>query len=139
MPVQDELRSTKMFHTSLKYFLIAQKGVPRFSHIVTSIIPISACTLEIAEWLENLGPWGSGMEEPKFIVPNSKISSFRRFGSNNEHASFYINDGSSKNGLLLVLQTMEGPCFQNILNEQVCLQNVFYAVHVPLQGNIPKV
>ena len=36
------------------------------------------------------------MEEPKFIVPNSKISSFRRFGSNNEHASFYINDGSSK-------------------------------------------
>ena len=72
-----------------------EKGVPRFSHIVTSIIPISACTLEIAEWLENLGPWGSGMEEPKFIVPNSKISSFRRFGSNNEHASFYINDGSS--------------------------------------------
>ena len=73
-----------------------EKGVPRFSHIVTSVIPISACTLEIAEWLENLGPWGSGMEEPKFIVPNSKISSFRRFGSNNEHASFYINDGSSK-------------------------------------------
>ena len=72
-----------------------EKGVPRFSHIVTSVIPISACTLEIAEWLENLGPWGSGMEEPKFIVPNSKISSFRRFGSNNEHASFYINDGSS--------------------------------------------
>ena len=24
------------------------KGVPRFSHIVTSVIPISACTLEIA-------------------------------------------------------------------------------------------
>ena len=72
-----------------------EKGVPRFSHIVTSVIPISACTLEIAEWLENLGPWGSGMEEPKFIVPNSKISSFKRFGSNNEHASFYINDGSS--------------------------------------------
>ena len=36
------------------------------------------------------------MEEPKFIIPNSKITSFRRFGSNNEHASFYINDGSSK-------------------------------------------
>ena len=36
------------------------------------------------------------MEEPKFIIPNSKISSFRRFGSNNEHASFYINDASSK-------------------------------------------
>ena len=73
-----------------------EKGIPRFSHIVTSVIPISACTLELAQWLEKLGPWGAGMEEPKFIVPNSKISSFRRFGINNEHASFYINDGSSK-------------------------------------------
>ena len=43
-----------------------EKGIPRFSYIVTSVIPISACTLEIAEWLENLGPWGSEMEEPKF-------------------------------------------------------------------------
>ena len=78
----------------VSYFL--EKGVPRISHIVSSVIPVSACTLEIAEWLEKLGPWGVGMEEPKFIIPNSKISSFRRFGNNNEHASFYINDGSSK-------------------------------------------
>ena len=72
-----------------------EEGIPRSSYIATSVLPISACTLEIAEWLEKLGPWGTGMEEPKFIVPNSKISSFRRFGLNNEHASFYINDGSS--------------------------------------------
>ncbi len=82
------------FNNKVSYFM--EKGVPRFCYIATSVIPISACTLEIAEWIEKLGPWGTGMEEPKFIVPNSKISSFRRFGSNNEHASFYINDGSSK-------------------------------------------
>ena len=74
---------------------IMDKGVPRFSYIASSVIPISACTLEIAQLLEKLGPWGSGMEEPKFIIPNSRITSFRRFGTNNEHASFYINDGSS--------------------------------------------
>ena len=70
--------------------------IPKVSYIATSVIPISACTLDLAEWLDKLGPWGPGMEEPKFIIPNSKISSFRRFGSNNEHASFYINDASSK-------------------------------------------
>jgi len=71
-------------------------GIPRISYIATSVIPISACTHELANWLQTLGPWGSEMEEPKFIIPNGKISSFRRFGINNEHASFYINDGSSK-------------------------------------------
>lgn len=71
-------------------------GIPRISYIATSVIPISACTFELANWLQTLGPWGSEMEEPKFIIPNGKISSFRRFGINNEHASFYINDGSSK-------------------------------------------
>lgn len=71
-------------------------GIPRISYIATSVIPISACTYELANWLQTLGPWGSEMEEPKFIIPNGKISSFRRFGINNEHASFYINDGSSK-------------------------------------------
>ena len=78
-----------------KVSFFMDKGIPRSSRIATSVIPISALTLEIAEWLEKLGPWGAGMEEPKFIVPNSKISSFRRFGLNNEHASFHISDGSS--------------------------------------------
>jgi single-stranded-DNA-specific exonuclease len=71
-------------------------GIPRASFIASSVIPVSACTHELADWLELLGPWGSEMEEPKFIIPNAKISSLRRFGFNNEHASFYINDGSSK-------------------------------------------
>jgi single-stranded-DNA-specific exonuclease len=50
----------------------------------------------LAEWLEDLGPWGTGMEEPKFIIPSAKISSLRKFGSSKEHISFYISDRSSK-------------------------------------------
>jgi len=70
-------------------------GIPRPSFIASSVLPISACTYELADWLETLGPWGTEMEEPKFIISNAKISSLRRFGLNNEHASFYITDGSS--------------------------------------------
>ena len=70
-------------------------GIPRPSFIASSVLPISACTYELAYWLETLGPWGTEMEEPKFIISNAKISSLRRFGLNNEHASFYITDGSS--------------------------------------------
>ena len=83
-------------HDMAAGFTIDPAEIPKASYIATSVIPISACTLDLAEWLDKLGPWGPGMEEPKFIIPNSKISSFRRFGSNNEHASFYINDASSK-------------------------------------------
>ena len=88
----------KMFNDFLleKVNLLMIKGVPRVSYIATSVIPISACTLELANWLDTLGPWGTNMEEPKFIITNAKISSLRRFGSNNEHVSFYITDGTSK-------------------------------------------
>ena len=90
-------------------------GIPRASFIASSVIPVSACTHELADWLELLGPWGSEMEEPKFIIPNAKISSLRRFGFNNEHASFYITDGSSKK---LKVKKF------NLINSN--LDNVFY-------------
>ena len=44
---------TDFLNDKVSYFM--KKGVPRFSHIATSVIPISACTLEIAEWIERLG------------------------------------------------------------------------------------
>jgi single-stranded-DNA-specific exonuclease len=79
-----------------KVNLLMNKVIPKVIHFAASVIPISGCTLELAEWLENLGPWGTGMEEPKFIIPNAKISSLRKFGVNKEHISFYISDRSSK-------------------------------------------
>ncbi len=88
----------KMFNDFLldKVNILMKKGVPKVSHVATSVIPISACTLEVANCLDKLGPWGINMEEPKFIISNAKISSLRRFGINNEHVSFYITDGTSK-------------------------------------------
>ena len=74
---------------------LMNKEIPKVKHFAASVIPISGCTIELAECLEDLGPWGTDMEEPKFIIPNSKISSLRKFGSNKEHVSFYITDRSS--------------------------------------------
>ena len=71
-------------------------GIPSVSYIAASVITVAGCTLELADWINNLGPWGIGIEEPKFIISNAKISSLRKFGSNNEHVSFYISDSSSK-------------------------------------------
>jgi len=79
-----------------KVDLLMNKVIPKVIHFAASVIPISGCTLELAEWLEDLGPWGTGMEEPKFIIPSAKISSLRKFGSSKEHISFYISDRSSK-------------------------------------------
>jgi single-stranded-DNA-specific exonuclease len=75
---------------------IMEQGIPRVSYTAASVISIAGCTLKLAEWIIKLGPWGTGIEEPKFIIPNAKIYSLRKFGSNNEHISFYISDGSSK-------------------------------------------
>ena len=79
-----------------KVDLLMNNEIPKVTHFAASVIPISGCTIELAEWLEDLGPWGIGMEEPKFIIPNAKISSLRKFGSSKEHISFYISDRSSK-------------------------------------------
>ena len=73
-----------------------KQGIPSVSYIAASAITVAGCTLELADWINNLGPWGIGIEEPKFIISNAKISSLRKFGSNNEHVSFYISDSSSK-------------------------------------------
>ena len=73
-----------------------KQGIPTVSYIAASVITVAGCTLELADWINNLGPWGIGIEEPKFIISNAKISSLRKFGSNNEHVSFYISDSSSK-------------------------------------------
>ena len=73
-----------------------KQGIPCVSYIAASVITIAGCTLELADWINDLGPWGIGIEEPKFIISNAKISSLRKFGSNNEHVSFYISDSSSK-------------------------------------------
>ena len=73
-----------------------KQGIPCVSYVAASVITIAGCTLELADWINNLGPWGIGIEEPKFIISNAKISSLRKFGSNNEHVSFYISDSSSK-------------------------------------------
>ena len=73
-----------------------KQGIPSVSYIAASVITVAGCTLELADWINNLGPWGIGIEEPKFIISNAKISSLRKFGSNNEHVSFYISDSSSK-------------------------------------------
>ena len=74
---------------------LMNKEIPKVKHFAASVIPISGCTIELAECLEDLGPWGTDMEEPKFIIPSSKISSLRKFGPNKEHISFYITDRSS--------------------------------------------
>jgi len=71
-------------------------GIPCVSYVAASVITIAGCTLELVDWINDLGPWGIGIEEPKFIISNAKISSLRKFGSNNEHVSFYISDSSSK-------------------------------------------
>ncbi len=73
-----------------------KQGIPKVSYVAAAILTIAGCTLELADWINDLGPWGIGMDEPKFIISNAKITSLRKFGSNNEHVSFYITDGSSK-------------------------------------------
>ncbi len=59
------------------------------------ILPVSACNLELANWIDKLGPWGEGASEPKFIIKDSEIKNIKKFGKNKEHAMFNIYDNGN--------------------------------------------
>ena len=71
------------------------------------------------------------MEEPKFIIPNSKISSLRKFGSNKEHVSFYITDRSSTKLKVKKFNILNSPLNKIFDNyENINLSFFFYIIKI---------
>ncbi len=68
--------------------------IPQLVHKVSALISTAGTKPEIAEWLDKLGPFGSGNPEPRFVLPDCKIQYAKLVGADGAHLSCRLDDGS---------------------------------------------
>jgi single-stranded-DNA-specific exonuclease len=61
-----------------------------------AVVPAGALTLELAEELERLGPFGAGNPAPVLVVPAARIEHVTAMGQEREHARFTLAGGSAR-------------------------------------------
>ncbi len=63
---------------------------------VDVVVPAGALTLEMAEELERLGPFGASNPEPVLVVPSGRIEHVTAMGSEDQHARFSLSSGGAR-------------------------------------------
>jgi single-stranded-DNA-specific exonuclease len=63
---------------------------------VDAVIPVGALTLELAEELQALAPFGMGNPEPTLLVPSARIEHVTAMGEEREHARFSLAGGGAR-------------------------------------------
>ena len=68
--------------------------IPQVIHRASGLLSVAGCKPDLADWLDRLGPFGSGNPEPRFVIPDCRIKSMKFVGSGGAHLSCRIFDGS---------------------------------------------
>ncbi len=63
---------------------------------VDAVVGAGALTLDLAEELEKLGPFGVGNPAPRLLVPAARIEHVTAMGKENEHARFSLASGGAR-------------------------------------------
>ncbi|MFL5827666.1 MAG: single-stranded-DNA-specific exonuclease RecJ [Thermoleophilaceae bacterium] len=63
---------------------------------VDAVVPGTAVTLDLAEELERLGPFGQGNPVPSLLVPAARIGDVRAMGHEGEHARCTLTTGGAR-------------------------------------------
>ena len=76
--------------------MIDLKGeIPQVTHkALVGLLSVAGCKPDLADWLDRLGPFGSGNPEPRFVIPDCRIKSMKFVGEGGAHLSCRIDDGS---------------------------------------------
>ena len=67
---------------------------PRQIRAVSGLLSTAGVLPELADWMERLGPFGSGNPEPRFALPDCRISYAKPVGKDGAHISCRLDDGS---------------------------------------------
>jgi single-stranded-DNA-specific exonuclease len=68
--------------------------IPQTLHKASGLLSIAGCRPDLADWLDRLGPFGSGNSEPRFVIPDCRITSAKFVGEAGAHLSCRLDDGS---------------------------------------------
>ena len=67
---------------------------PRQVRAVSGLLSTAGVLPELADWMEKLGPFGSGNPEPRFALPDCRIGFAKAVGRDGAHISCRLDDGS---------------------------------------------
>ncbi|MEK9911524.1 MAG: single-stranded-DNA-specific exonuclease RecJ, partial [Candidatus Puniceispirillum sp.] len=70
--------------------------IPQIEHRASGILSVAGCQAELADWVEQLGPFGIGNAEPRFVITDCRVKSARFVGEGGAHLSCRIDDGSGQ-------------------------------------------
>ncbi len=86
------------FHEFLCQLFRSEFGgeVPRPVRQVAGLLSTAGVLPELADWLDRLGPFGSGNPEPRFALPDCRIGFAKAVGRDGAHISCRLDDGSGK-------------------------------------------
>jgi single-stranded-DNA-specific exonuclease len=68
--------------------------IPQTLHKASGLLSVAGCKPDLADWLDRLGPFGSGNPEPRFVIPDCRIKSAKFVGEAGAHLSCRLDDGS---------------------------------------------
>jgi len=72
------------------------KDGPVVAHCVDAPIGAGHCSLELLDWLDQAGPFGSGFPEPRFCLDHVTIEGFRTMGRDKSHLAMRLKDGAGQ-------------------------------------------
>ncbi|MEK9924839.1 MAG: single-stranded-DNA-specific exonuclease RecJ [Alphaproteobacteria bacterium] len=67
---------------------------PQLVREVSGTLSTQGAQPELIDWLEKLGPFGSGNPEPRFVLPDCKVKFAKPVGETGAHISCRLDDGS---------------------------------------------
>lgn len=91
---QDKLAEFTAFMEQMaeKSFL---RGVPIKQFEIAVSLSIGGCTMKLVDWLQKLGPFGSGFEEPRFRLTHCHLKHIKWIGAEKQHLSLSLDDGTA--------------------------------------------
>ena len=105
------------FHEFLCQRFTSEIGakIPRPVRQVAGMLSTAGVLPELADWLERIGPFGSGNPEPRFAIPDCRISYAKAVGSDGAHISCRLDDGSGGTLSAIAFQAGGTPLGQALL------------------------
>jgi single-stranded-DNA-specific exonuclease len=98
-------------------------------------LPISALSLELAEELERMGPFGSGNPPVLIAARGARVQRMQRVGSGGKHLSLVLESGSSRlRSIFFQFENRRAPAVGQPVNAVFELKRDQYQGFVNVQG-----
>ena len=105
------------FHAFLDARLAHAASLPRAADLaVEGSISVAGATIELAEHLQRLSPFGNGNEEPAFVLPRAQVARAERIGREGSAIRAWLcAEGGGPRLKALLFRAGEGPLAQALL------------------------